>query len=88
MANPALDTWVTKPNKTMLHANDNGRMNKYIGNENRQQAKDRHRGNQFLNYMEMSFTSCVEEKEPGSYVPKHPKRQLPSSLRIRYGAWS
>ena len=38
-----------------MHANEKGLLNGYIGNDNRQRAKDRHRGNQLhrgtLNYL-------------------------------------
>ena len=38
-----------KPDKTKEHSNDKGQMNEYIGNDNRQRAKDRQGGHQFLN---------------------------------------
>ena len=38
--------------------------------------------------MGLSVHSCVEDEEPHSSIPEHPKRPLPSSVRIRYGAWA
>ena len=55
--------------------------NKY----NRQQAKDIHRGHQ---YMGLSVTSCVDDEVPRFYVTEHHKRPLPGSVRIRYRAWA
>ena len=57
--------WVPDPHylspkrQSNMHANDKGRMNGYIGNDNRQRAKDRHRGHQLLHRMGIPVTSLV-----------------------------
>ena len=38
--------------------------------------------------MGLSVTSCVDDEGTSSYLPEHPNRPLPSSVIIRYRAWS
>ena len=69
-----------------MHATDKGRVNGYIGNDNRQQAKDRHGGHQLIHIWDSQLPHLWHEG-PRSSLPEYPKIPLPSSVRICYCAW-
>ena len=93
VASPALDSGcptrihLSPMIRSNMHANDNGRVNGYIGNDNRQRAKYRHGGtNYFIEWD--SHLPCLWHEGPCSSLPKHPKIPLPRSMRICYCAWA
>ena len=86
--------WVPNPyslnpkRQSNMHANDKGRMNGYIGNDNREWNEQRtDTGGTNFTYGD-SQLPCLWHKGPSSSVPEHPKRPLPSSVRILYCAWA
>ena len=86
--------WVPNPyyfsptKRSNMHFNDKGRMNGYIGNDNRKRNKWRTDtgGNNFT-YADSQLPRLWHEG-PSSSVPEHPKRPWPSNVRIRYCAWA
>ena len=68
--------------RSNMHANDKGRMNGYIGNDNRDRNERRTdtRGTNYI-YRD-SQLPCLWHEGPSSSVPEHPKRPLPRSMRI------
>ena len=72
--------------RSNIHANDKGQVNGYLGNDNRQQAKDRHREHQLIHIWE-SRLPLLWHEGPSSSIPEHPKISLPSSVIIRNCAW-
>ena len=86
--------WVSNPyylsptRRSNMHANVKGRMNGYIGNNNREQNERRtDTGGTNFTYRDSQLPR-LWHKGPSSSVPEHPKRPLPRSVRIRYCAWA
>ena len=92
VASPSLDSGcptrihLSPTRRSNMHANDKGRVNGYIGNDNRQLAKDRHGGHQLIQIWDSQLPWLWHEG-PSSSIPEHLKIPLPRSLGIRYCAW-
>ena len=88
VASPSLDSGfqtridLSPTRQSYMHANDNGRVNRYIGNE---RMTDTGGTNYFT---EWDFQlPCLWQERPCSSISEHPNIPLPRSVRIRYCAW-